>query len=130
MLGRYLDKSDKSVEQTQTAISEGWLRKERKRCSGNKDVPHWTTYNDMANIVWITESSLACGANTASASVLLCYYAGASGARGGCSGHKTRLAEAAPLGARETGAGCPWCLSCLLVHAAFALRVTTGCATK
>ena len=70
MLGRYLDKSDKSVKQTQTAISEGWLRKERKRCSGNKDVPHRTTYNDMANIVWITESSLACGANTASASVL------------------------------------------------------------
>ena len=70
MLGRYLDKSDKSVKQTQTAISEGWLGKERKRCSGNKDVPHWTTYNDMANIVWITESSLACGANTASASVL------------------------------------------------------------
>ena len=62
--------------------------------------------------------------------LLVCYCADASGARGGCSGHKTRLAEAAPLGARETGAGCPWCLSCLLVHAAFALRVTTGCATK
>ena len=40
MFGRYLDKSDKSVKQTQTAISEGWLRKERKRCSalGSLDI--------------------------------------------------------------------------------------------